>query len=114
MATVGIRVSGAGDRAQRAVWTPLPSGSEGEPFERPSFADRSVQVTGLFGAGGALAIEGSNDGASWFRLTDPQGAPLSFSTAGLRQVQEVTLLLRPRVTGGDATTALTVTMLVRV
>lgn len=94
-------------------WSGLLQGDDGEPFEMPSMSDRSVQVHGTFGAGGTLVIEGSNDGVNYFPLTDPQGNALSFTSAKIEQVSEITLWLRPRVTAGDGTTSLTVTMLAR-
>jgi hypothetical protein len=47
---------------------------------------------------------------SWFTLTDPQGNPLVFATARLEQVTEYTRFVRPRVTGGDPATSLTVNL----
>lgn len=94
------------------TWSDLLQDDDGSPFEMPSANDRSVQVTGTFG-GASLVIEGSNDGASYFTLTDPQGNPLTFASAKLEQVAEISLWIRPRVIGGDGTTNLTATMLVR-
>ncbi len=75
--------------------------------------DRTFQVEGTFGVGGTLVIEGSNDGTNWEVLTNPQGSALSFTAAGLQQVIEVVMQMRPRVTGGDGTTSLNVSSLYR-
>jgi hypothetical protein len=103
------------DFAQIFTWAPLGNGDDGTviPTDYLPWLDRTFQVEGTFGAGGTLVIEGSNDGINFHTLTDPQGLALSFTGPGLRQVVEVTLQVRPRVTGGDGTTALTVTGLAR-
>jgi catechol 2,3-dioxygenase-like lactoylglutathione lyase family enzyme len=79
------------------------------------FVDKSVQVTGTFGAGGNVAFEGNNDGSGsfWFDLSDPQGNPIAISAAILKQLEEVAVQVRPHVTSGDGTTSLTVTMFAR-
>ena len=81
----------------------------GAPFEGGDYADRSVQLTGTLGAGGALVLEGSNDGATYTTLTDPQGTPITLDVVGeLEQIEEITRFVRPRVTAGDGTTNLIV------
>lgn len=104
-----------GDESLYLSYTPMTfSGTDvGVPLEEPGRADRSVQVTGTFGAGGNLRIEGSNDGTNYATLTDPQGNALDFTTAKIEQVSEITRYLRPRVTAGDGTTSLTVTIMAR-
>ena len=62
------------------------------------------------GSGGTLKIEGSNDGANWSVLTDPQGNDLSFTASKIETVSEITRYIRPNVTAGDGTTALTVSL----
>lgn len=79
------------------------------------FNDKTVQVTGTFGAGGNVAFEGNNDGSGnfWFDLSDPQGNAIAINSANLKQIEEVTVQVRPHVTSGDGTTSLTVTMFAR-
>lgn len=101
-----------GDQAHLVTW-PLANGDSGVPLKMPGNNDRSVQVEGTFGAGGTLLIEGSNDGTNWRTLTDPQGNPLSFTTAKIEAITELTKFIRPRVSAGDGTTALVASMLVR-
>jgi hypothetical protein len=72
-----------------------------------------VQVQGTFGASGSVSVEGSNDGVNYHTLRDPQGVSLTFTAAGLKAVLELTRFIRPRVTAGDGTTALTVTLVAR-
>jgi len=99
--------------AKRIKWTGLLNGDVGDGVEYNQYGDRSVQVTGTFGAGGSVSLKGSNDGGTtWVVLTDPQGNALTFTAAGLEAVSEFTQLIRPEVTAGDGTTSLTVNVFV--
>lgn len=92
-------------------WTPLTTANaDGQRWDTQDFPDCSVQISGTFGAGGTLVIEGSNETTptTWNTLNDPSGSPLSFTAAGLKQILELTRWVRPRVTAGDGTTSLTV------
>ena len=98
--------------------TPGDSGAAGgNPAPLPTdlipWLDRTFQVEGTFGVGGTLVIEGTNDGVHWETLTNPQGASMIFTAAGIMQVTEVVMQMRPRVTGGDGTTTLNVTAFYR-
>jgi hypothetical protein len=91
----------------------VPNGETGDPLPFTKYADRSVQVSGTFGAGGTVVVQGSNNGTNYHTLTDPQGNALSFTAAGLEQITEVVKFIRPSVTAGDGTTSLTVTIAAR-
>lgn len=96
-------------RSQRFTWSGLENGDSGRPLISPHLNDKSVQVLGTFGVGGTLIIEGSNDGGTTYvTLTDEQGSALSFTTAGLKTILQNVEVIRPRVTGGDGDTDLTV------
>lgn len=94
------------------TWANLAMSETGEAVEAAQFADRSVQVAGTFG-GAQVIVEGSNDGQTYFTLTDPQGNPLTFTSAKLEAVMELTRWLRPRVVGGDGTTAFSIILLAK-
>lgn len=94
------------------LWETLTNGDTGRPLLCPHFADKSVQVTGTFGSGGTVILEGSNDGTNWETLNDPQGTAISLTVAGMYQVLENTKMVRPSVTAGDGATDLDVTMIV--
>ena len=96
-----------------ATWPSMLNGDDGQPIELANFADRSVQVHGTFGVGGMVVIEGSLDGENYATLTDPQGNALAFSSAKIEAISELARWIRPRVTNGDGTTSLTVTMLLK-
>lgn len=83
------------------------------PIDFCQWADRSVQVQGTWGAAGGLAIEGSNDGTNYVTLNHAQGTAATFTADGLKQIVEVPRFARARVTGGDGTTSLNVTFLLR-
>lgn len=102
-----------GDKAHVIQWSGLVNGDDGDPLEMPGSADRSIQFTGTFGVGGTIVLEGSNDGTNYVTLTDPQGNAISKTAAGIEAVLELTRYVRPRVTGGDGTTSLVATMLVK-
>lgn len=83
----------------------------GQSLGGPGFTDYSIQLEGTAGAGFTLVIEGSNDQTNFRTLNDPFGNALSFTSTGvIKQVTEIALLVRPRVTAGDNTTNVTVTM----
>jgi hypothetical protein len=107
-----IRGPAGGIDAVVATWTPLAAaGDVGQPLQRIDLADRSVQVAGTF-AGATVAFEGSNDGINYFTLSSPSGAALSFTAAGLMQVNQPVAWVRPHVTLGSGA-SLTVTMTAR-
>lgn len=101
-----------GNDVQVITWTPLAKGDTGTPFKNPGWADRSVQITGSFDTA-TITIEGSNDGTTYFTLTDPQTTSISKTSAALEQVIENTLWIRPNVAGSGGTTALTVVLVAR-
>lgn len=95
------------------TWPALANGNDGAPVELAQYPDRSIQVAGTFGSGGSCAIEGSIDGTNWATLNDPQGNALTITAAKIEAVAELVRYLRPHVTAGDGTTALTVTLIMR-
>lgn len=93
----------------RHRWESLGNGDDGAAATSGMFADRSIQVTGTFGSGGEVVIEGSNDGGSNYEtLTDAFGGTLSITSASLLTVMQFVQLIRPRVIAGDGTTDLNV------
>jgi hypothetical protein len=117
MATiVGVITNPAafGDTLKLVTWSALTTtNSDGSPFEFQDWADRCVQVFGTFGAGGSVSIQGSNDGTNWATLNDSNGTALTFTAAGIKQALETAVYIRPKVTAGDGTTSLTVTVSAR-
>jgi hypothetical protein len=104
-----------GDDCHVVSWTPLTTtNADGSPLEMPGSADRSVQVDGNFAGSAVLRIEGSNDGVSYYALTDPQGNALDFTAAKIEEIVEIVRYIRPRISsGGTGATSLNVSMLLR-
>lgn len=95
-------------------YTPLTTtNADSSPIDFTQWGDMSVQVRGTWGAGGALAIEGSNDGTNYVVLNSAQGTALSLSADSLKQIVERPRYVRARVTGGDGTTSLAATFVFR-
>jgi len=98
-----IRGTAGGIDAVVTTWTGLVnSGDLGAGLQRTDISDRSISMTGTFGAG-TVVFEGSNDsvdgvGGTWFTLSSPSGAALSFTAPGLLQVTEATAWVRPHCT----------------
>jgi hypothetical protein len=114
MATVaGINQSTGTTVAFIREWDGIGNGDDGAPIACAQYTDKSVQVFGVFGVGGSLAVEGSNDGINWSVLTDPQGNNLAITAAKIEMVSEATMYVRPRVTAGDGTTNLTCLILMK-
>jgi len=95
------------------TWADLQNGDDGEAVQFGAFTDRSIQFGGTFGAGGTIVLEGSNDGVNYLPLTDPQGNPISKTTAAIEAISEATRYVRPRVTAGDGTTNLAAYLFLR-
>jgi hypothetical protein len=90
-----------------ASWA-LGNADTGGGVSLTDYSDRSVQVEGTFGAA-TITIQGSNDGVNWETLRDPGSVALTFTTAGLKQILELTLNIRA-ISSGGAGTAVTVTV----
>lgn len=103
------------------AWTPMLNTDVGKPIPKrySAFVDRTFQVEGTFGAGGSVAVQGSNADddtgsvGTYRALTDPQGTTIAVTSAGIKQVTEACANMRPAVTAGDGTTSLTVTAFIR-
>lgn len=108
-----VTKTGPGFSLQLCTWSGLLNADSGSAFSFADWADRAVQITGTFGAGGTVVIEGSNDNVNYTTLTDASGAAMSYTAASLKQMTEAPLYIRPRVTAGDGTTTLVVTLLAR-
>jgi len=96
------------------TWANLANGDSGSPFVMPSsLNDVSAQIFGTFGVGGTVLMEGTNESspANWATLNDPQGNPLSVTSAKIEELLELVNYIRPRVSAGDGTTSITIKML---
>lgn len=83
----------------------------GSEFQEAPWADRSVQVNGTWG-GASLVLEGSNDGVTYEILRDPSSLPLLFTSNGLKQILEVAMYIRPRLSVAGSGANLNVSIVV--
>lgn len=115
MATVNFSVDQYKVDHEIYTWTPLTTtNADGQPTGYAGSGQRTIQITGTWGVGGACIVEGSLDGgATWFQLNDLGGTAISLTANGLKGVREDVPLIRPRVTGGDGTTSLTAIISIR-
>lgn len=118
MATVDFTVTSIGefrDDSLVLTWEELTTtNADGEPAEKAGYAIRSVQVTGTFGVGGTISLQGSNDGTNYVALNDSQGDAITLTAAGLVDIQELTRYIRPFVSAGDGTTDLDVYVFMKI
>lgn len=109
IASLGVWVS---PHARRVSWEGLANGDDGSANGYAKLTSKTVQVSGDFGTGGTVEIEGSNDGGtSWNTLEDESGSALSLTAAGIHAIAAPPELIRPRVSAGDSVTALNVYLL---
>lgn len=108
--TIDYKPSGQ-HNAVLITWSGVLNGDDGTPFEHADFGDKTVQFQGTAGAGLSVNLEGSNDGSNWVVLTDPQGNAITkVAVSTLEVVAENPRFIRPRVTAGDGSTNLTITV----
>lgn len=96
----------------------MQGGDTALPTSRGDLVDRSIQVEGTFTNSATVFLQGSNDATTtsngnYHTLKDPFGNAISFTSAGIAQVTEVTVWMKPVLANGDASTAITVTAAVR-
>lgn len=87
----------------RVLWEAITTtNTAGVGTALPAFPDRSIQVLGNFGTAGAITIQGSNDGGTtWATLNDLFGNALTFTSAGIKGVAELTAMIRPTLSAGS-------------
>lgn len=95
------------------TWHDLAVGDDGTPVQFAQFADRTLQFFGTFGVGGTARVEGSNDGVNWAPLSDTQGNTLDATGPRIKLAVESPAYIRPRITAGDGTTSVTVSVLLK-
>lgn len=99
------------DRVQIRRWPNLTTNDKGSPVILCNHADRTVKVGGDFN-GATVHIEGFvgdptdadeiADDTNWLPLTDPSDNFLQLTEAKIEAVSQVSLMIRPRVSGGTS------------
>jgi hypothetical protein len=88
-------------------WDALGSTDTAEVVEYSDWPDKTIHATGTWG-GATMTVEGSNDNSDWVTLTNIHGTSLSVTDDCCHAIAENTRYLRLSTTGGDTTTAVTV------
>lgn len=100
-----------------ATTTGLLNGDTSAPVAEAAQYDlMSLRVSGTFGAGGSVALEGSHDNVTYFALPGVNGVAIAITAAGgAVAAYEACAVryVRARVTAGDGTTNLTATIFLR-
>ncbi len=86
-------------------WVGLTESDTAEHVGVPQRADKTVQVSGNFGSGGDVQVQGSIDPAAavWGQLSDPQGNAISFLAANSGDAETIlqnVFFIRPTVAAG--------------
>jgi len=89
------------------TWSLTSADATGNPVQRPGASDRSVHVFGAFD-GATVTIQGTLDGANYATIHDQGGVALTFVQAGILAVSENVLAIRPVLSGGSGSAAVTV------
>ena len=97
------------------TWGDIPADEVGKQIYIPNHSDKTLQIFGSFTGGAVVSIEGSNDprakddpaSAVWWTVLNAQGNALSVSSAGGHLILDNPIYIRPKVVGGDISTAIT-------
>lgn len=98
------------DGCEVARWGPIASGDTSLPFKCSRWSDMTLQSWGTFG-GATLVIQGTNAEVNenqWVTLNDVAGTAMSFTAGSMNVLREAPRFLRWLLTGGGASTAITV------
>jgi hypothetical protein len=103
MATISPNTDGPISTAKVVNWTDIATGDTINSYIIPEEfgAIGCVQITGTFG-GATVSMEISNDGSTWFGLTDLQGAAIIATTAKFADFSTAAIYMRPAITGGTS------------
>lgn len=112
MATIEPTVRSIEGGAFVAEWLNMAAGDVGAPVKFAGASDRTVHVTGDFD-GASVLVQGSLEPtpSEFVSLTDPQGNALSIGVGKVETVMELVRHIRPEVSGGGASTAVNVYIL---
>jgi hypothetical protein len=97
------------------TWSNLTTANQdGSAVSIPGAADRTIHCIGTLGVGGAVTMQGSNDGTNWATLTDFQDADVIFTAVDtIKILAEAPLYIRPLNTAGDGSTDMSILMFSR-
>ena len=101
MATVtAVSTVLAGHKLQTVLWETLLHSDVGSAFEVPAWVGAiTMQAMGTWNTE-TLSMQGSNDGTTWFAVTDLAGAAVALTADGGAVLKEGPRYIRPSVTSG--------------
>lgn len=106
MATVKCEAENKGN-VQFAKWEGLTTNDYGQPYENPSYSDKTFSILGNFGSGATVTLQGSNvwspvltDDNDWHTLTDTTETDIAVTSKTGGQILQNYRWIRPKVTGG--------------
>jgi hypothetical protein len=109
--TARMELPGFNVPAYSVVWSDILNSEKGAPVSFVSITTLSIQVTGVFGSGGSIKMEGSTDGITYTDMVDGSSNPLIFTSATTLVSTDVRTYMRPKVTAGDGNTNLKVKLI---
>jgi len=84
------------------TWEGITENDDGAPVSLAAYPDKTVQAIGDFTSGGAITMQGSNDGTNWATLTNPRGDAIVLTAATqIEVIAENPLFIRPIATAGS-------------
>ena len=92
-------------------WNAMTAPMVGAPITGRRYASASMQAAGVFGSGGSVQLEGSDDAQNFVKLS-----PSALTQAGLvapLAADGTPRALRPNLTAGDSTSLLNVSLWLR-
>jgi len=99
------------DGSVNQSWAGLLNGDSGNPAAVLTRGiGYTIQATGTFGAGGSVALHGSNDGVNYLAMDDAGGTTIAMTTTKIWRMANMPKFVKPVVTAGDGTTVLAVAM----
>jgi hypothetical protein len=106
MATIPLQSSNKSNN-QYVKWEGLTTNDYGQPWELPSYADKTFSILGNFGSGATVVLQGSNvwdpvltTDNDWHTLTDTTETDISATSKLGGQILQNYRWIRPKVTGG--------------
>lgn len=102
MATSTPVITKLGKYVMTIQWPAMATGDTATPVDIAHYKVVSVQATGTFNGGTAIAFTGSNDGTNYAALQDEEGAAWALTAAGIKSVLEKTRYITPTIASGSA------------
>lgn len=109
--SVAVSLSTRDDKYKLATWAALVEAETGTAVNLGAIVGlKTVQVTGTFGGGATVSIEGSMDGTTWFVLRSADYTAGDYTLLSgiaanmLSAIVENPLFVRPVVVGGAGAT----------